>query len=102
MLITTILCYFIKEHCQIAIDEYNEKCKQIVKQTNYLSRERIQFVIETHHQICSRIKSYNHFCSKFYFVNFVSIFPASLFALTIFFQLIDVLWLLLFLIFILL
>src|SRR5581483_4910601 len=67
--------------------EYNEKCKEIVKQTNYLSRKRIQFVIKAHHRNCLRIKSYNHFCSKLFFFNFASIFPVSLFCIFILLQL---------------
>src|SRR5258706_294431 len=31
ILISTILCYFITEHCRLSTEEYNEKCKQIVK-----------------------------------------------------------------------
>ncbi len=53
ILIQTIICYFITEHCAIKSEEYKRKCKQIVEQMN--SEERIQFVIADHNEICSTI-----------------------------------------------
>jgi hypothetical protein len=91
VVILSIICYFIIEHCRMKTKEYNEQLIQIEKKIQ-LSEEEILFVIEEHNKICLRIKSYNNFCSKFYFVNFITLFPTSHITIMLFFEVASNFW----------
>jgi hypothetical protein len=84
ILIPTIISYFICSFCGIQAEQFNQDVIEIgesYKTTSHslMNHERkLDNLISSHNQICSTIKYYNQFCSKYYFIAFISVIPLSL------------------------
>ncbi len=84
MIIPTTMSYFICSFCEMQAEKFNQDLIKIKKsyQTsiNILSNngQKLKSLISSHNQICLTVKYYNQFCSRYYFIAFITFIPISL------------------------
>ncbi len=97
MLIPTTIVYFISSRCELNAEEFNEEIRKIYseiseKPNSRFKKNKLKLLLSFHDCLCSKIKEYNHYCSKFYFINFIIFIPITILLLIILFKLSNFIW----------